>query len=193
MSDENLNLDPTQPVDPTIPPLPEYGQTTPAQPYAQPYVQPGMPAAGMPAYPGMVPGMPGVVPVPWTARAYGALIDWIPIFVAGFIVGLVGNQALYYIVMLLAGAYGIYNIGYLGGTTGVTFGRKMAGTKLVSEQTLLPIGAGPGIARYFVHFLDFLICGIGFLFPLFMEKRQTIADMIMKTIVIKDDSAGSMR
>ena len=91
------------------------------------------------------------------------------------------------LLSIAAFAYAIYNIGYLGGKTGVTFGRKIAGTRLVSEATMQPIGTTNGIIRYFVHFLDAVICGIGFLFPLFTAKKQTIADMIMKTVVIQEN------
>jgi len=119
-------------------------------------------------------------------RCYGALIDWVPIWIVGGISGAIGSSALTSLLSLAAFAYAIYNIGYLGGTTGVTFGRKLAGTRLVSEQTMQPIGAGAGIGRYFLHIIDALICCIGFLFPLWTPKNQTIADMIIKSIVIED-------
>jgi uncharacterized RDD family membrane protein YckC len=42
-----------------------------------------------------------------------------------------------------------------------------------------------GIVRYFLHIIDCAICGVGFLFPLWTPKKQTIADMILKTIVVE--------
>ncbi|MDQ1423726.1 MAG: hypothetical protein QOD72_1224, partial [Acidimicrobiaceae bacterium] len=33
------------------------------------------------------------------------------------------------------------------------------------------------------HVADSIICGIGYLFPLWDVKRQTLADKIMKTVV----------
>jgi len=160
--------------------MPTYGQVPPAP-------VPPMPGQYMPTpYPSG-----GFQPVlaTWQKRAYGALIDWVAPFVvlvaSGFI--FTGNLGFISYVFSLAGlGYFIYNNGYLGGTTGVTFGRKFAGTKLVSEATLAPIGAGMGIARYFVHFIDAIICYVGFLFPLWTPKKQTIADILLKTIVIEE-------
>jgi len=122
----------------------------------------------------------------WTKRAYGAIVDWGPILVLAIISYFVGG-GISSIFAILALAWGLYNIGYLGGQTGVTFGRRMAGTKLVREDTLKPLGAGLGIGRYFLHLIDAVICYIGFLFPLWTPKKQTIADMIAKSIVIVDN------
>jgi len=83
----------------------------------------------------------------------------------------------------VGGLYGLFNIGFLGGSTGASLGRMAAGTRLVREETLQPIGAAMGVGRYFLHILDAAIFCIGFLFPLWTKKRQTIADMLMKTIV----------
>jgi uncharacterized RDD family membrane protein YckC len=56
--------------------------------------------------------------------------------------------------------------------------------KLVSEQTGQPIGALNAFLRDICHFVDGIICYVGFLFPLWDAKRQTLADKIMKTVVI---------
>jgi hypothetical protein len=47
------------------------------------------------------------------------------------------------------------------------------------------VGAGLSIGRYFVHVLDALPCYVGYLWPLVDEKKQTFADKILKTVVIK--------
>ena len=51
------------------------------------------------------------------------------------------------------------------------------------EETGQIIGGGMGIVRHFAHLVDSLICYIGWFFPLWDPKRQTIADKIMKTVV----------
>ncbi len=79
-------------------------------------------------------------------------------------------------------------LGYKSGTTGVTFGRSLAKTKLISAETGQPIGVANGIIRQIAHIVDSLICYIGWLFPLWDAKRQTLADKMMKTVVI-DNSA----
>ncbi|KWW97901.1 hypothetical protein TH66_21170 [Carbonactinospora thermoautotrophica] len=71
------------------------------------------------------------------------------------------------------------------GSTGQTIGKKVIGTRLVREDTGQPVGAGLSIGRYFLHFVDSVACGIGYLWPLWDEKRQTLADKIAKTVVVK--------
>jgi uncharacterized RDD family membrane protein YckC len=48
-----------------------------------------------------------------------------------------------------------------------------------------PVGVGLAIGRYFVHILDALPCYLGFLWPLWDSKRQTFADKILSTVVVK--------
>ena len=61
---------------------------------------------------------------------------------------------------------------------------RVMGLKCVNEQTGEPIGGGLGVVRAIAHFVDGLICYIGYLFPLWDKKRQTLADKIMHTVVI---------
>lgn len=77
--------------------------------------------------------------------------------------------------------FGIWNCGYLQGTTGSSLGRRVAGTKLVSIGTGQPVGSGRALTRQLCHVLDF---GIGYLRPLWNGKRQTFADKIVGTIVV---------
>ena len=70
------------------------------------------------------------------------------------------------------------------GTTGQSYGKKIAGTRLILEATGQPPGGGLGIGRFFVHILDALPCYLGFLWPLWDSKRQTFADKILKTVVV---------
>jgi uncharacterized RDD family membrane protein YckC len=87
---------------------------------------------------------------------------------------------------LAAIVWGLYQA-YQGGQTGQSMGKKMAGTRLLSEQTGQPIGGGLGIGRYFVHIIDSIPCiPVGYLWPLWDAKRQTFADKILKTVVIKE-------
>jgi RDD family len=56
--------------------------------------------------------------------------------------------------------------------------------KVVSEKTWQPIGFGMSIVRQIAHFVDGAICYIGYLFPLWDAKRQTLADKIMSTVCV---------
>jgi len=77
--------------------------------------------------------------------------------------------------------FGIWNCGYLQGTTGSSLGRRVTGTKLVSIVTGQPVGFGRALVRQVCHVLDF---GIGYVRPLWNGKRQTFADHIVGTIVV---------
>jgi hypothetical protein len=43
--------------------------------------------------------------------------------------------------------------------------------------------------RQIAHYVDQLICYIGYLFPLWDDKRQTIADKLMSTVCVPLDRA----
>jgi uncharacterized RDD family membrane protein YckC len=70
------------------------------------------------------------------------------------------------------------------GGAGSSPGMRVLGIKCVNQTTGQPIGSGMGIVRYLAHFVDGIICGIGFLFPLWDKKRQTLADKLVSTVVI---------
>jgi len=161
------------------------------------YGQPGYGSAPG-AYPGSsAPNLPlapvgGAPLADWPKRALGGLIDYIA---AGIVISIlvsivsIGSDSLGQVVRALLGlAWGYLYLGYKSGTTGITIGRSIAKTKLISEATGQPIGAAMGILRQFAHIIDGIICGIGWLFPLWDSKKQTIADKLVKTVVI-DNSA----
>ncbi len=119
----------------------------------------------------------------WPQRALGGLIDFVG---PGIVVGILnaaGSAALGALLSLASLGWAIYNA-YLNGTTGQSIGKKVVGLKVVGEQTGQPIGAGMGIARWIAHIVDVIICYVGFLFPLWDSKKQTIADKIVKSVVV---------
>ena len=143
------------------------------------------------------PVSPGGAPyASWGKRALGGLIDYIaPGMVIGVIVGILGGFASEDVQGVISSVLGlgwfVYNMVYLGGTTGQSWGRKVAGVRLVSEATGRPIGMAMAFVRQLAHIIDSLICYIGWLFPLWDAKRQTIADKIMSTIVIDESTGGT--
>lgn len=76
----------------------------------------------------------------------------------------------------------VWNSGYLQGTTGRSLGRRVARTKLVNVDTGQPVGFGWAVARQICHVLEF---GIGYLRPLWDGKRQTFADKVVRTVVVR--------
>jgi uncharacterized RDD family membrane protein YckC len=93
-----------------------------------------------------------------------------------------GNLLLSLLVSLLTLAVVAYNRWYLGGR-GQSFGKKQLKLILVAESTGQPIGTLNAFLRDLAHIIDSLICYIGWLFPLWDQKRQTIADKVMTTLV----------
>lgn len=143
------------------------------------------------------PGYPGA-PAPnpnnyadWITRVGAYLIDAAPVIVVWIlfviIAGAVGSAAFAIILYLLAAigsiGYQVYNRWVLGGQ-GQTLGKKQLKIMLVSEETGQPIGTLNAFLRDICHFVDGIICDIGYLFPLWDPKRQTLADKIMKTVVV---------
>jgi len=86
--------------------------------------------------------------------------------------------------ILIAIVFLLWNFVVRQGNTGSSIGKQMMKFKVVSEQTQQPIGVGKSFVRYIAHVLDGAICYIGFLFPLWDAKRQTIADKLMKTVCV---------
>ncbi|WP_156689344.1 RDD family protein, partial [Mycobacterium sp. Marseille-P9652] len=94
------------------------------------------------------------------------------------------GQLLQWLSNLVGLAYLVWNYGYRQGTTGSSLGKSVMKIKVVSEVTGQPIGFGMSVVRQIAHFVDAIVCFIGFLFPLWDSKRQTFADKIMTTVVL---------
>lgn len=142
----------------------------------------------------------------WGSRVGAALLDGIPaglLYVVGVVVipatmtGASGSHGHYtaggpsavgIVVMVacwLAGlAYLIWNVGFNQGRTGQTWGKRVVGISVIAEQTQLPLGVGASIGRQLAHIVDALPCYLGFLFPLWDAKSQTLADKMLQSIVI---------
>jgi uncharacterized RDD family membrane protein YckC len=133
----------------------------------------------------------------WIQRVGGYIIDALPAAVVGGIGYAIdgpkvnsdgttsGVGAIYWICVLLSLAWLIYNRWYLGGK-GQSIGKRALGMHLIKEQTGQPIGMGLAFGRDICHIVDSIICYIGWLFPLWDQKRQTLADKIVGTLVTKD-------
>ncbi|ORA67664.1 hypothetical protein BST25_22575, partial [Mycobacterium heidelbergense] len=89
-----------------------------------------------------------------------------------------------WLATLVGLAYLVWNWGYRQGTTGSSLGKSVMKIKVVSEVSGQPLGFGMSVVRQIAHFVDAIICFIGFLFPLWDAKRQTLADKIMTTVVL---------
>lgn len=140
-------------------------------------------------------GPPPAALADWATRVGAALIDGVltlAIVIVGVILAaIIGtvSSALGFLVSvviyLVAAALGFYFM-YMNGACGQSPGKKVLGIKVVSEETGQVIGGGLGIVRGLAHIVDSLICYIGYLFPLWDAKRQTLADKIMRTLVLSN-------
>ncbi|MCU1623059.1 MAG: hypothetical protein JWL79_1904 [Frankiales bacterium] len=130
----------------------------------------------------------------WGSRVGATLIDSLivaGIIIASFIVGAVlGNlsSALGGLVVVLGYLGGIAFLFwqlYVQGETGQTIGKKQLGIKVLKEADGQVLGPGLSIGRYFVHILDGIPCYLGYLWPLWDAKKQTFADKILQTVVVR--------
>ncbi len=120
----------------------------------------------------------------WLQRVGAYLIDVIPAIILEIIGLATHSTGIYLLCVLIALVIVGYNRWFLAGRTGQSWGKKALGLSLVSEATGQPIGAGMAFVRDICHIVDSITCYIGWLFPLWDAKRQTLADKIMKTVVI---------
>ncbi len=124
------------------------------------------------------------------ARVISSMIDQVaPLLVFGvlLLIGYVVNSFVLIVVLAAVGLFGLVafwlsNSCYEQGLTGQSLGRRVTRTKLVKIDTGTPIGFGMALLRQFCHAAEF---GIGYLWPLWDERRQTFADKIVGTVVVR--------
>jgi uncharacterized RDD family membrane protein YckC len=193
------------------PPLPGSGNYPPPPPPSGGYLPP-------PPGP-VVRGLTKEDYTPWLSRVAAYLIDHLPLLLilgVGWLVlqnsaesacltGItpnavdqictIGYSTLGMTVMwgavLVGLVYFVWNYGYRQGTTGSSIGKSLLKFTVVSENTGKPIGFGLSVLRQIAHLVDAVILHIGYLFPLWTAKRQTLADKIMATVCLPlDRTAG---
>lgn len=89
-------------------------------------------------------------------------------------------------IMLLAIGWILWNRWITAGRTGQSLGKRVTHCRLISETTDAPIGGVNAFLRDLVHIVDGAAY-IGYLWPLWDDKRQTFADKIMRTIVVNEN------
>jgi len=165
---------------------PQYGQQQYGQ---QQYGGYGQQQYGQPGF-GMPPAMRGQL-APWGSRVGSFLIDGLigaAIYIVGILLGAVIGGAVGGLLLALGFiggfAFQIWNW-VQQGKTGQTIGKKQLGTRLVRESDGQVVGAGLSVGRGFLHIVDGIPLYLGYLWPLWDEKKQTFADKIVQTLVIK--------
>ncbi|MEA2715823.1 MAG: hypothetical protein QOI56_881 [Actinomycetota bacterium] len=142
---------------------------------------------------GGAPGPGGPPLASWGQRVGAYLVDAL----IGAAIGAVG-WLLYAILGTVSDALGVFFLvlGYIAsigfqiwnyvrqGNTGQTIGKGVLNIRLVRLDGVEPPGVGLSIGRWFLHIVDALPCYLGFLWPLWDDKRQTFSDKILNTVVV---------
>jgi uncharacterized RDD family membrane protein YckC len=165
------------------------GQTPPGAVHPDPGAQQGYGAPG-----GYAGYGPAVQYATWLQRVGAYLLDGLCVAPFSILAAVLGHStgsdglphynAFYYLFSLLGLVVTGYNRWYQAGKTGQSWGKKALGIRLLDEATGQPIGGGKAFLRDLAHIVDAVICYIGFLFPLWDAKKQTLADKIVKTVVV---------
>jgi uncharacterized RDD family membrane protein YckC len=79
----------------------------------------------------------------------------------------------------------VWNVCLRQGARGRTVGKQLVGLRLVRESDGRAVGPGLAFVRVLCHFFDVLACFAGYLWPLWDDKRQTFADKIVCTLVMR--------
>ena len=140
--------------------------------------------------------------ISWSRRLFAFLIDWAPISIGFYIPYVAGGfesaehcteycdeptdawVAAMLIATLLCAVYFFWNFCYRQGKTGQSIGKSAMHFVVINETTWQPIGFWRSLLRQIAHYVDQLICYIGYLWPLWDSQRQTIADKIMSTVCV---------
>ena len=131
----------------------------------------------------------------WPQRVGAFLIDYLVIVVPiGIAIALVsggrndssGPGLIAGLLYLVATGLWIYNRWILAGRTGQSWGKQALGLKLLRMDNGQPIGGGMAFVRDIAHILDSLPCYLGYLWPIWDNRRQTFADKVISTVVIAD-------
>jgi uncharacterized RDD family membrane protein YckC len=195
-------------------PQPGYGypQQPAADPYAQQQQAYGYPQQAQPGYgyPGGDPyaGYVQNAYAGWGARVVAYLVDYLIVGLVPTILYFVGgamsagtttydpNTGAFTttggsgggtVLELLGGLLSLAGwiwVAYLEGTKGQSIGKKTVNIRVVREADGQLLGFGPAVVRKLAHVLDGICC-IGYLWPLWDAKKQTFADKIMNTVVVK--------
>jgi uncharacterized RDD family membrane protein YckC len=180
---------------------PEASSANPQPSFLQPTVSPGYSPE-----PGYFAAPPRNDYATWGQRVRARLIDQGPtylgliIFYAGYLASVIElsrsggstpdfeTAAVAMIiglsVILGSLAWVAYNRWTIAGKTGQSLGKRMIKIRLIGEETNTPIGAKNAFIRDLVHILDALTL-VGYLCPLWDDKKKTFGDKIMKTIVVR--------
>lgn len=130
----------------------------------------------------------------WIRRVGAGAIDLLVLGVPGTIAAYLNIQAILpgdpagiipLVLTLVSVGLFVWNVCLRQGRRGSTLGKQLLGLRLVRESDGRPVGPGLAFVRATCHFFDVLACFAGYFWPLWDEKRQTFADKIVSTLVMR--------
>ena len=190
------------------PQQPGYGY--PQQPPAPGYEQPGYGQQPNYAYPPQQDPyagyqQPGGFYASWIARVGAYVIDHIAIGIIPYILVAVlfrpstttttdssgvtristSGTGLYYFAAILVFVLVAAVLAWMKSSMGQSIGQKALSIRMVRDADGQTPSFGLAFGRELAHLVDSAICCVGFLWPLWDGKKQTLADKIVSTVVIK--------
>ena len=93
-------------------------------------------------------------------------------------------ESVQFVAILPASAYFLWNFCYRQGRTGQSIGKSVMKFMVVSEKTWQPIGFWMSLVRHIANYVNRFTCYVGYFWPLWDNKRQTLADKIMGTVCV---------
>lgn len=133
----------------------------------------------------------------WWQRVAATLLDGLVIFAAAIPAAILAavliaiNETLgaivaiiLYLVVLIAA---VYLLSWAQGTTGQTPGKRLMGIQVVRDGSGEFMGGGLGLGRYLLSFINSLPLYLGWLWPLWDAKNQTLVDKMLGTVVVPTD------
>ncbi|GAA1643598.1 RDD family protein [Actinoplanes couchii] len=123
----------------------------------------------------------------WFVRVGANTIDGLVLAPALVVGAATERPGLVGVVLILLGAVVfVYNRWFLAGRTGQSWGRMVLGVHLVGADSGRPVGVLRAAGRDWAHLLDGAIFNLGYLLPLFTARKQTIADLVCRTVVVSE-------
>ena len=93
----------------------------------------------------------------------------------------------FWLAAFIAIGISAWNQGYRQSLSGYSFGKQRLGIRQVTVETDEPLGVNRGMLHWLFIWVDFLICYIGVLWPLWDAHNQTlIADKLSRAHVIHE-------
>ena len=98
-----------------------------------------------------------------------------------------GLHPAFYVLIALAAGFTLWNKGFREGRTGKSVGKQLLGFTTLSQATGKPLGVVRATLRCVLLVVDFALCYLGVLWPLWDEKRQClVSDKVTGSIVVGD-------